>query len=221
MPIIVHKAADIVGGEIFFSKIQKDYLSELAGVLFNLNNLESAKGLTVDLYPVFSWKLKIPIGSGMEARIIEYDLRIPISNSDPLEGPIFFGEGQVIYFRDRLFVSERIPKSTLDREEIVLRVKKAIYDEESELNSLRSTVANLEAAIEYKKSGPRRDPIPEDVKLVVWTRDGGACVHCGSKENLHFDHIIPIAKGGNNSEANIQILCQTCNLKKSDKITMT
>jgi len=79
-------------------------------------------------------------------------------------------------------------------------------------------VANLEAAIEYTKSGPRRDPIPEDVKLLVWTRDGGACVRCGSKKELHFDHVIPVAKGGGNFEANIQILCQPCNLKKADKI---
>jgi len=52
-------------------------------------------------------------------------------------------------------------------------------------------VANLEAAIEYSKSGPKREANPEGVKLVVWTRDGGACVRCGSKQNLHFDHIIP------------------------------
>jgi 5-methylcytosine-specific restriction endonuclease McrA len=29
-----------------------------------------------------------------------------------------------------------------------------------------------------------------------------------------------VAKGGGKTEANIQILCQTCNLKKSDKIAM-
>ncbi|MGH6850309.1 MAG: HNH endonuclease [Methylocella sp.] len=89
------------------------------------------------------------------------------------------------------------------------------------LPSLRAAVANLEAAIEFQKSGPKRDPIPEEVKLLVWARDGGSCVRCGSKQELHFDHIIPVAKGGGNSEANIQILCQTCNLKKSDKIAIT
>jgi len=103
---------------------------------------------------------------------------------------------------------------------VTLRVKKAIYDEEAELSSLRAAVANLEAAIEFRRSGPQRDPIPEDVKLLVWARDGGQCVRCGSQQGLHFDHVIPVAKGGGNSEANIQILCQTCNLKKSDKIVM-
>ena len=117
-------------------------------------------------------------------------------------------------------MSERPAVRDSERAEIVLRVKKAIYDEEAELSSLRAAVANLEAAIEFGKSGPKRDPIPEDVKLVVWARDGGCCVRCGSKQELHFDHIIPIAKGGGNSEANIQILCQACNLKKSDRIAM-
>jgi hypothetical protein len=101
-----------------------------------------------------------------------------------------------------------------------LRVKKAVYDERAELSSLRATVANLESALEFQRSGPTRDPISEDVKLLVWTRDGGRCVRCGSTQVLHFDHIIPVAKGGGNSELNIQILCQTCNLKKSDKIAM-
>ena len=112
-----------------------------------------------------------------------------------------------------------VAKNATEREEIVLRVKKPVYDEQADLASLRAAVANLEAAIEYSKSGPKREAIPEGVKLVVWTRDGGACVRCGSKQNLHFDHIIPLAKGGGNSEATIQILCQTCNLKRADKIS--
>jgi hypothetical protein len=97
---------------------------------------------------------------------------------------------------------------------------KKFYGEESELSSLRASVANLEAAIEFQRSGPKRDPIPEDVKLLVWARDGGCCVRCGSKQDLHFDHVIPVAKGGGNSETNIQILCQACNLQKADRIAM-
>lgn len=61
--------------------------------------------------------------------------------------------------------------------------------------------------------------IPSDVKLEVWKRDKGQCVLCGSKENLHFDHIIPFSKGGSSiTSKNIQILCAKCNLSKHDKI---
>ena len=61
--------------------------------------------------------------------------------------------------------------------------------------------------------------IPAAVKLEVWKRDKGCCVQCGSKDNLHFDHIIPYSKGGSSLTAeNIQLLCARHNLEKRDKI---
>jgi hypothetical protein len=61
--------------------------------------------------------------------------------------------------------------------------------------------------------------IPADVKLEVWKRDKGRCVECGSKDNLHFDHIIPYSKGGSSLVGdNIQLLCARHNLEKRDKI---
>ena len=61
--------------------------------------------------------------------------------------------------------------------------------------------------------------IPSEVKAKVWKRDKGQCVQCGSKEHLHFDHILPYSKGGTSrDERNIQLLCAKHNLQKSDKI---
>lgn len=61
--------------------------------------------------------------------------------------------------------------------------------------------------------------IPTAVKMEVWARDKGKCIKCGSTNNLHFDHIIPYAKGGSSLvAANIQILCARHNLAKRDKI---
>lgn len=60
--------------------------------------------------------------------------------------------------------------------------------------------------------------IKKEVKKKVWIRDEGKCVECGSTENLEFDHIIPHSKGGSNRTKNIQILCKSCNLKKSARI---
>lgn len=62
-----------------------------------------------------------------------------------------------------------------------------------------------------------REPIPKKVQRAVWRRDGGRCVLCGSQCLLEFDHIIPISRGGANTERNIQLLCQTCNRSKSDR----
>jgi hypothetical protein len=61
--------------------------------------------------------------------------------------------------------------------------------------------------------------IPAQVKLEVWKRDKGRCVICGSRDNLHFDHIIPYSKGGSSLVAeNIQLLCARHNIAKRDKI---
>jgi hypothetical protein len=64
----------------------------------------------------------------------------------------------------------------------------------------------------------RSRSISEQVKNSVWRRDEGKCVECGSNENLEFDHIIPHSKGGANTKRNIQLLCESCNRKKSDNI---
>ncbi|ODU53692.1 MAG: hypothetical protein BGO01_13115 [Armatimonadetes bacterium 55-13] len=62
--------------------------------------------------------------------------------------------------------------------------------------------------------------IPTQVKLKVYKRDGGKCVRCGSTENLHFDHILPFSLGGSSTNPeNIQLLCQSHNLSKSNRIS--
>ena len=61
--------------------------------------------------------------------------------------------------------------------------------------------------------------IPTAVKLEVWKRDKGKCVLCGSKDNLHFDHIIPYSQGGSSLVIeNVQLLCARHNLAKRDRI---
>ena len=61
--------------------------------------------------------------------------------------------------------------------------------------------------------------IPSWVKQEVYRRDGGCCVLCGEKTQLHFDHDFPYSKGGASvTPQNVRILCARHNLEKSDKI---
>lgn len=60
--------------------------------------------------------------------------------------------------------------------------------------------------------------ISQDVKIAVSVRDGGRCRQCGSRDQLHFDHVIPVSRGGANTPANVQLLCGSCNRAKSAKL---
>jgi 5-methylcytosine-specific restriction endonuclease McrA len=69
-----------------------------------------------------------------------------------------------------------------------------------------------------QSSKPVRTGISKDAQNFVWKRDGGRCVECGSNENLEFDHIIPVSKGGSNTARNLQLLCEPCNRRKGASI---
>jgi 5-methylcytosine-specific restriction endonuclease McrA len=52
----------------------------------------------------------------------------------------------------------------------------------------------------------------------VFARDGRICRYCGSDEEpLHIDHIISRKRGGTHNLENLQVLCKSCNLRKSSK----
>jgi len=72
--------------------------------------------------------------------------------------------------------------------------------------------------IKANSSMTGRELIPADVMMFVWQRDKGRCVKCGGQEKLEYDHIIPISKGGSNTERNIQLLCEHCNRSKGANI---
>ena len=42
----------------------------------------------------------------------------------------------------------------------------------------------------------------------------GKCANCGSKDNLTFDHIVPLYRKGENTIKNLQLLCAKCNMEK-------
>ena len=55
--------------------------------------------------------------------------------------------------------------------------------------------------------GSRGEPIPERVRRRVWQRDRGACVVCGTREELRFERIIAVGRGGSNSVRNLELRC--------------
>lgn len=48
----------------------------------------------------------------------------------------------------------------------------------------------------------------------VFAAYGGKCAHCGTKENLVFNHIVPYFRGGTNVPSNLFVLCRICSMLK-------
>lgn len=58
-------------------------------------------------------------------------------------------------------------------------------------------------------------------KMRVVRRDNYTCQECGEHlrdDEIEFDHIIPVAKGGSSEEHNIRLTCFDCNRGKSDSV---
>jgi|GEM_PF-4543130 len=98
-------------------------------------------------------------------------------------------------------------------EEVSLDLLEALDKDRKAYERLKTKFTVLQEQVQCK-----REPIPEEVRIAVWHRDGGKCVRCGSKEKLEYDHIIPVSKGGSNTLRNIELLCEACNRSKSGNI---
>ena len=127
---------------------------------------------------------------------------------------VFISEGKVeginirfYHYKDVWYYTEL----SLKEDEIQILI------EDTETRKLEKVHRHINRAKSVGKS-IRRVRVPEDVQIFVWNRDGGNCVVCGSQEKLEYDHIIPIAKGGNNTARNIQLLCESCNRSKGSNI---
>ena len=101
----------------------------------------------------------------------------------------------------------------LSNEQKTLLVIDAFDAERRKFERIKSKQASV-----IPPGGFKREKIPEEVRIYVWQRDGGKCVKCSSRENLEYDHIIPVSKGGSNTARNIELLCEKCNREKSSDI---
>jgi len=103
------------------------------------------------------------------------------------------------------YLNDKIEKTQRDYEAYI-RKSEEIYDR------------YVDERIESKNDKVGYRYVSSKVKKIVYERDRGRCAECGRKENLEFDHIIPVSEGGSSTENNIQILCLACNRKKSNRI---
>jgi hypothetical protein len=75
-----------------------------------------------------------------------------------------------------------------------------------------------------RRTGPR-EPIPAAVRRAVWARDSGCCSwpldgggRCGSTHRLELDHLVPWARWGDSTEANLRLTCAAHNRLAARKL---
>ena len=81
----------------------------------------------------------------------------------------------------------------------------------------RARGVNHRAKSQYGQTG--RITVP--ALVAIFERQDGNCALCADELNprdYHVDHIQPLAKGGDNKKANIQLTCSACNLKKGSRL---
>ncbi len=105
----------------------------------------------------------------------------------------------------------------LTGEEVLLTLWDRRRKQQRKFERLRQEATAIEEAKAELQSG-RQTRIPEEVRRLVFERDGGKCVKCGATAELQFDHIIPVSRGGASSAANLQVLCGPCNREKADSV---
>ncbi len=74
-----------------------------------------------------------------------------------------------------------------------------------------------------KKLNRRRRARPSQTTRIAMLGPNAECSACGvgwneNEDNLTMDHIIPVAMGGSGHKNNMQVMCESCNQKKGNRI---
>jgi len=84
----------------------------------------------------------------------------------------------------------------------------------------RRKIAKRKRRLEKSKEG--QDPV--DYKAIL-DRDKGICYLCEKEimeeDTLHYDHRVPLAKGGKTSTDNMYMTHSVCNIRKGSKLEKT
>ncbi len=64
----------------------------------------------------------------------------------------------------------------------------------------------------------RGHQIAVTIRRRIMERDGNKCVKCGETEFLTIDHIQPRVAGGTDEDANLRVLCRSCNGKRNAEL---
>lgn len=105
----------------------------------------------------------------------------------------------------------------------VLRARyRALYEKNREARKALAAAYKLANRDKYRvyhrnRKARSKGKLSPDIVSVLTAKQGGKCRYCPAlfaESGHHLDHVMPLARGGLNVDANMQLLCPRCNLKK-------
>ncbi|MCM2279821.1 MAG: HNH endonuclease, partial [Oligoflexia bacterium] len=100
---------------------------------------------------------------------------------------------------------------------VVTKVRQPSVESESSIHNAPSSAKRYFV--------PRQRYVPAFIRRSVWKRDGGTCTFvgpdgrkCGIRFQLQYDHIVPIAHGGQSTAGNLRLRCRTHNIQSAIQV---
>ena len=113
-------------------------------------------------------------------------------------------------------IAFRLRLNLQELDSVIKELIKFKFVEEGEYPLMGDDEMNMNERIR-KTNGFSSRYVSNQTKMDVLVRDDHKCQVCSSTENLEFDHIIPVSKGGSSESDNLQLLCRSCNRSKRAK----
>lgn len=119
-----------------------------------------------------------------------------------------------------------------DRARRKMAARRERYPEQSQAYLLEWRSANKERVLHYAKNATHKRRAQKaasggtGISFSAWNRliarFRGRCAYCDQPprpgEILEQDHVVPLSRGGTHSEGNILPACDTCNVRKNDRL---
>jgi len=126
-------------------------------------------------------------------------------------------------------ITEKEIQAAMKRiKKVEAEARKRIAEEElKNHNSAMSTAKNIAKSVVPKSKAPKKQPIPNHVKTLLWNHWVGCdkaetyCLCCKvtkiSIRSFHAGHIIAESKGGDMTVKNLKPICGPCNLSMGSR----
>ena len=121
---------------------------------------------------------------------------------------------------------EKVKRQLLNEQKSMLDLKEsrayqgpkapALKPESSRERILEYFASGNSESVTFRLGEPQSGSfLSHNVKQRILSRDGHACVVCGSEDRLIVDHTRATSNGGSNDESNLAVLCNACQKLKT------